>query len=66
MGTIVIEVPGDFEYKIKVERWEDIAKELDKLNRIAKQKEGIVRLKKLAGSLPKDFQVSDEELHCQE
>ena len=66
MGTIIIKIPGDFNYNVKVNSWQEIKKEIEKIEKSNRQRQAIKKLLSLAGTLPKDFKVSEDELHLQE
>ena len=67
MGELIIKIPEDIHETFDL-RKEPIDKELEKLEatiKKIKQKMAIKKLLELAGVLPKDFKVIEEELHLQ-
>ncbi len=67
MGEIIIKVPEDTKEIFDLTE-RDFDNELEKIELLLKeirQKRALELLGKLAGTLPEDFEVSEEELHLQ-
>ena len=66
MGEIIIKVPGDMKKIVEIEKVSEIIAFLDNLIKMDEQNKAIEYILSHAGSIPKDFNVSEEELHLQE
>ena len=66
MGEIIIKVPGDVKEIVEIEKVPEIVALLDDLIKMNEQNEAIEYILSHAGSIPKNFSVSEEELHLQE
>ena len=65
MGEIIIKVPGDVREVVEITEIDNIIKLFKELEKMKKQDETIDFILKNSGKLPKDFKVSEDELHLQ-
>ncbi len=64
MGQIIIKVPGDI--KKEINDIQEAIKILKELEKSEKQKKALEKLISLAGTLPKDFKIDEDDLYMQE
>lgn len=63
MGEIIVKVPGDIKEVFTV--IDEAIKKLIEIKKLEEQNQALDFILKNAGKLPKDFEITDEELHMQ-
>ena len=63
MGEIIVKVPGDIKEVFTV--IDEAIKKLIEIKKLEEQNQALDFILKNVGKLPKDFEITDEELHIQ-